>query len=247
MTAAGAGAALMAAAAVIVAGSAPAAGHRLRAVLSGSAPTTPRRRQPTISPAGARRLASGAGALGVAVVLGGWKGVLLGGAAGLGVERALRAMEPAAVRRRRVRILLDLPPALDLVAACLAGGSPLGAALEVVGEATGGPLGAVLQQVAGASRLGAAATQAWLPVDGPPELVAVGRAIARVADSGAALSDTIVRLAADQRRRAAASAAESVRRAGVLAVLPLGLCFLPAFVLIGIVPVVAGVARHLLS
>jgi hypothetical protein len=34
---------------------------------------------------------------------------------------------------------------------------------------------------------------------------------------------------------------------GVLAVAPLGLCFLPAFVLLGVVPVVAGLAGPLLA
>lgn len=37
------------------------------------------------------------------------------------------------------------------------------------------------------------------------------------------------------------------RRVGVLAVAPLGLCFLPAFVLLGIVPVVVGLAGPLFA
>jgi hypothetical protein len=37
-----------------------------------------------------------------------------------------------------------------------------------------------------------------------------------------------------------------VRRAGVLAAAPLGLCFLPAFVLVGVVPVVTGLAGSFL-
>jgi hypothetical protein len=42
------------------------------------------------------------------------------------------------------------------------------------------------------------------------------------------------------------AAASSTHRAGVLIVLPLGLCFLPAFVLAGLVPVVVAVLGDVL-
>ncbi len=51
--------------------------------------------------------------------------------------------------------------------------------------------------------------------------------------------------AAPRRRRSAASGA-AAERAGVLIAGPLGLCFLPAFVCLGIVPVVAGLAGDVL-
>jgi pilus assembly protein TadC len=35
------------------------------------------------------------------------------------------------------------------------------------------------------------------------------------------------------------------QRAGVLITVPLGLCFLPAFVCLGIVPVIAGLAKQI--
>jgi hypothetical protein len=44
-----------------------------------------------------------------------------------------------------------------------------------------------------------------------------------------------------------AAGAEAARRVGVLVVAPLGLAFLPAFVLLGIVPVVIGLAAPLLA
>ncbi|MCU1621436.1 MAG: hypothetical protein JWL79_281, partial [Frankiales bacterium] len=55
------------------------------------------------------------------------------------------------------------------------------------------------------------------------------------------------RVAADARRRQAVDAHRRAARAGVLAVLPLGACFLPAFVLLGVVPAVIGLAGPLLS
>ena len=53
---------------------------------------------------------------------------------------------------------------------------------------------------------------------------------------------------ADQcRHDAAHTAAAAAERAGVLIAGPLGLCFLPAFVCLGIAPVVAGLAGQVLQ
>jgi pilus assembly protein TadC len=61
------------------------------------------------------------------------------------------------------------------------------------------------------------------------------------------VAEAVQRVAADARRRQEAEGHRRAARAGVLAVLPLGACFLPAFVLLGIVPVVAGLAGPLLA
>ena len=53
------------------------------------------------------------------------------------------------------------------------------------------------------------------------------------------------RLAADLARRARADVEDRARAVGVKAALPLGLCLLPAFVLVGIVPLVAGLLESL--
>ncbi len=57
----------------------------------------------------------------------------------------------------------------------------------------------------------------------------------------------MARLAAEARADRAARGQAAAERAGVLAVAPLGLCFLPAFVLLGVVPVVAGLVGPLLA
>lgn len=67
-----------------------------------------------------------------------------------------------------------------------------------------------------------------------------------VGDSGAALSATFARLADDQRARQTAAVEAAASRAGVLIVLPLGLCFLPAFVFAGVVPVIVAVLGDVL-
>ena len=53
------------------------------------------------------------------------------------------------------------------------------------------------------------------------------------------------RLAGDLARRARADAEDRARAVGVKAALPLGLCLLPAFVLVGIVPLVAALLTSL--
>ncbi|ORB82442.1 hypothetical protein B1T49_27950, partial [Mycobacterium persicum] len=54
-------------------------------------------------------------------------------------------------------------------------------------------------------------------------------------------------LAAQSRQDAAHAATAGAQQAGVLIAGPLGLCFLPAFVCLGLVPVVAGLAGKVLD
>ncbi len=69
----------------------------------------------------------------------------------------------------------------------------------------------------------------------------------RSAASGAALAQGVAELAAQSRHDAADSAGAAAERASVLIAGPLGLCYLPAFLCLGIVPVVAGLAGDVLQ
>ena len=66
-------------------------------------------------------------------------------------------------------------------------------------------------------------------------------------DGGAPVAAAVSRLAAEVRAEGRGAAEQAARRVGVLAVAPLGLSFLPAFVLLGVVPVVVGLAGPLLA
>jgi pilus assembly protein TadC len=66
--------------------------------------------------------------------------------------------------------------------------------------------------------------------------------MSRAAQSGAPVAEVLTRLADDAREASRAASVAAARSVGVKAVAPLGLCFLPAFVLLGIIPVVAGLA-----
>jgi pilus assembly protein TadC len=69
----------------------------------------------------------------------------------------------------------------------------------------------------------------------------------RSSRSGAAFAGAVAELAAQRRLALEDRAVAAAERAGVLISGPLGLCFLPAFLCLGIVPVVVGLASRVLS
>ncbi|WP_442933526.1 type II secretion system F family protein [Micromonospora sp. CPCC 206060] len=201
----------------------------------------PERRRPDRA-----RLGAAFGGLAVVVVVGGWWGLLAGIVTAVLLDGALRRLEPADVRRRRVRETADLPLAADLLAAALRAGTPVAQGVEAVAAALGGPLGERLVRVGRTLRLGGEPAEAWAhlaPVAGADRLIA---AAVRSAASGAALAGALSRLADDLRGDRSVAAEAAARRAGVLIVLPLGLCFLPAFILAGLVPVIVAVLGDVL-
>ena len=229
--------------------SAPPAARRLSRLLSPAGPSIragdrvaaagghDRRREALIR----RGIAAGAG-IACAVLLGGLLGGVTGVVVAITCAWLFARLEPRAVRERRARLVGDLPVAIDLLAACLRGGSSWAESVDAVATALGGPVGTELHGVAARIRLGADPAATWLALADEPALAALARTAARASESGSALAATLARLAEDQRRTARAEATARARAAGVRAVAPLGLCFLPAFVLIGIVPAIAGIA-----
>lgn len=140
-----------------------------------------------------------------------------------------------------------LPFALDLAAAVLRGGAPVSVALEHAAPAAGGAATAHLLQTARLLRLGAGPAEAWRPLDAEPELTALSVVSRRSSVSGVRLAAAWEQLATDLRAERKASALARAHRAGVFAMAPLGLCFLPAFVCLGVVPDVMGIARDVLG
>ncbi|KUP96463.1 type II secretion system F family protein [Thermobifida cellulosilytica] len=138
-----------------------------------------------------------------------------------------------------------LPLAVDLLVSGLRAGAHPTDVVAAVARALDGPLGAELDGVARRLRLGVDPAHAWQGVRGPAELAALGRAAARACRTGAPLADLLEAHAADCRRAVRARALELAQRTGVLVVVPLGLCFLPAFVLVGVVPLAAGLLSGL--
>jgi pilus assembly protein TadC len=184
--------------------------------------------------------------LGVAGLIGTWWGLPIGVIAGVAAERFLRRREPARLREERRASARDLPLGCDLLAAVLRAGAPVERAAEAVADALGGPLGERLRRTARSLRLGAGPAEAWAhlaEVRGADRLIA---AAVRSSTSGGALAGALGRLADDLRADRAVSVEAAAQRANVLIVLPLGLCFLPAFLLAGLVPVLVAVLGDVL-
>nr|WP_240778121.1 type II secretion system F family protein [Nonomuraea basaltis] len=177
-----------------------------------------------------------------ALLIGGSVGILAGLLVAPAAGIYLRRKEPTQLQHERERIVEDLPFAADLMTACLLAGRPVSAATEIAADAIGGPLGQRLTWVSSQLRLGADPEPTWATLAKDPAMGQLSRAMSRAAQSGAPVADVLTRLADDAREAARAASVASARRVGVKAVAPLGLCFLPAFVLLGIIPVVAGLA-----
>jgi pilus assembly protein TadC len=193
-----------------------------------------------------RRLTAVLCGLAVGVVVGGWSGLVVGIVTAALLGRYLGRLQPAGRRREREQAALDLPFAADLLAAALRAGLPTDRAVREVAEALGGPVGVRLGRVAGSLSLGLTAALAWRPLHDLPAGDRLAAAVTRSADSGAALAGGFGRLADDLRTGRLAEAETAAQRAGVLVVLPLGLCFLPAFIVAGIVPVIIAVLGDVL-
>ncbi|WP_433530947.1 type II secretion system F family protein [Micromonospora sp. CA-263727] len=230
--------------------------RRLRRLASGTPPTDIRARRrgtgdgPPGSPAGRRvdtvRLAAGLAGVAVAVLVEGWPGLVAALPVAVLLDRLLRRIEHPAVRARRVRAAADLPLAADLLAAALRAGAPVERSVLAVADALGGPLADQLSRVGRTLQLGGGPQEAWAHLATVPGGPRIATAAVRSASSGAALAGALTRLADDLRADRAVAIESAARRAGVLIVLPLGLCFLPAFILAGLVPVIVAVLGDVL-
>ncbi|NMR19780.1 type II secretion system F family protein [Cellulomonas fimi] len=139
---------------------------------------------------------------------------------------------------------LDVVVLLDLLDAAMTSGAGLPRALGAVGRATGGEEGEALVRASSALVMGADWRAAWAGV--PSRLAPLVDGLGATWVSGAAPGPAL-RAAADRlRRERRAAAREAAGRLGVHLVLPLGLCFLPAFVLIGLVPVLVSLSGDLI-
>ncbi|MFI7076374.1 type II secretion system F family protein [Micromonospora sp. NPDC049903] len=192
------------------------------------------------------RLAAGLAGVAVAVLVGGWPGLVAALPTALLLDRLLRRIEPPADRNRRLRAIADLPLAADLLAAALRAGAPVERSVLAVADALGGPLADHLGRVGRTLQLGGGPQEAWAHLATVPGAQRIGAAAIRSASSGAALAGALTRLADDLRADRAIAIESAARRAGVLIVLPLGLCFLPAFILAGLVPVIVAVLGDVL-
>lgn len=136
----------------------------------------------------------------------------------------------------------------DVLAACLTSGMAVSTAAAAAAPTAPHALAALLIRAADLLALGADPAVAWSnpadPLDDQSQ--ALLRLARRSAASGTALARGVADLAEQSRQHAASAADAKAQRASVLIAGPLGMCYLPAFVCLGIVPIVVGLAGDVL-
>ena len=165
-------------------------------------------------------------------------------------------------RRDKVRLSAQVPPLADLFAAGLSAGlQPAQAAVTVahafggdwnVGRSPGGRepssepdrskltgidlLACRFHDAATAVLAGADPQSAWSALALEEATAPLAAAVIRAGRTGAPAAATVGRAARELREAAADALAAEVRAVGVRATAPLTLCFLPAFVFLGVLP-----------
>lgn len=176
-------------------------------------------------------------ALAVMVLFDGVTALVLALAVGVGLYRWRAGAESPHDRGLQVQRALSLPVALDILAACFAVGANQRDALDAVARSVGGTLEGDLRVVSGAMHVGADVREAWSLIDAP-DLQALSAVLARAEVTGAPVTPLLAVLADQHRQRARMVAMDAARALGVRVAGPLGLCFLPAFVAVAVIPLV---------
>ncbi len=167
--------------------------------------------------------------------------LVVGAVTAAGVYLGLGRIESRRQVSERQRLVADLPHALDLLEGCLAAGLPLRTAVSAVASALGGVVADRLERVTAHVGVGFSDAQAWQALADDPVLGPVARDLARGCDAGSSLLPVLHEHAVDARAAASAQVQRRARALGVTAAVPVSLCFLPAFFLVGVVPAIAGI------
>ena len=183
--------------------------------------------------------------LGAGLFLGGPVGLAAAPAAAAAAWFVLARSVPGAVRRERDVAARELPHFVDLFACALRSGAAPHAALATVVAACPGPTAQRLQGALARLRMGVDPVVVWGSLVEDDVLATLGRTLVRAETSGSSVADAVERLADELERTSLAAVEDRARAVGVKAAVPLGLCLLPAFLLIGIVPTVAGLLTTL--
>jgi tight adherence protein C len=150
-----------------------------------------------------------------------------------------------ATRRRHRRLLNDLPSAIEVLRMAVAAGDTLQGAIGLVAREIAGPAGELFARVGRRVEHGEPLADALLGVAAGQgaEVEGVLVLLATVHRSGSSVGAGLTRAVVRQRDELRRHAQRRARRLPVAMLLPLLCCVLPAFVLITIVPVLAGGLR----
>ena len=163
----------------------------------------------------------------------GWPVATVLAAVLLGAARAEAALGDVASE-----LISDTPQALELMATGLAAGMPVRLAGRVVADAFDSAVGEDLGRVLALVDLGVSDAEAWRTLHDHPQLGPAAQDLSRSVESGTMMVEALRRHAAAAREARRAGQVIRARSVGVRSVLPLMICFIPSFLLLGVVPTV---------
>ena len=155
-------------------------------------------------------------------------------------------IEPRSARTRRQQLIMEVPQALELMAACLGAGLPARTACAAVVRTFEGAVADDLGQVLALQQLGVPDAAAWRTLHDHPQLGLAAADLARSVESGTSMVEGLRHQAAAAREARRSVLQVRARTVGVRSVLPLMMCFIPSFLLLGIVPAVVSAVFHAL-
>lgn len=195
----------------------------------------------------ARLLGAAAAAIGVLLAVPAPWSIPVAAVAVAVAQHLLGKAESRSSRRRRESLLLQQPEVLDLLSASLESGAALRTATTDVAHIAPQPSAQLLGEVAAHIEVGFSEAQAWRKLRDEPVWGDVARDLARSAQTGEAVAEILRTRAQHARRRRHNHLAARARTVGVQAVGPMMVCFLPAFILVGVVPIIAGTVTRFLG
>ena len=155
-------------------------------------------------------------------------------------------LESSGHRRVKQRRAAQLPETLLMLSSTMEAGLPLRAAVTTVAESLEGPCAEDLRRLASALAAGVPDSKAWNDLAAVTVWRDPAQDVSRAVDSGEGISELLSAHAAQLQVAAAEKAEKKARKAGVDAIGPLGCCHLPAFLLVGVVPIIAGMVLGVL-
>ena len=192
--------------------------------------------RPGAPPPAQRAAVGAAAAVVIALLLEGPSGWAVGALAGASAAVGLGFAAP---RPDWSGLADELPDALEFLAVCLEAGLPTARAVAEVAAVSPPVTRGLLRDVAAQLELGRAGPAAWETLRAHPVWGRVAVDVARAERAGTALAGVLRDHAEDARQDARDRAARRARTVGVRSVLPLMACFLPAFIAVGVVPIIA--------
>lgn len=142
---------------------------------------------------------------------------------------------------------LDTAADIDLFAACLDAGLGTRDAARVVTRVAAAGHRQLWTRTVALLSIGVSPERAFDAMSGVEGLGKLADLVSVSHRSGSALATACRRISGGLRARAADQRTAAAERAGVFIALPLAVCFLPAFMIIGLAPVVLGMGSQLLN